>query len=402
VTAPGERDAVISGIGQSAVGRRLGRDPLDLTVDAVLAAIADAGLEPADIDGVATYPGAQTQPPGFSGVGVTELQDALRLELRWFAGGLEMPAQLGPVVLAALAVGAGLARHVVVFRTVWEATAQGDGGRASLAPGAAHGPQTEAARVSGFMQWMAPFGAPSAVSWAAMAAGRHFHEFGTTREQLAGIPMTLRVNAARNPAAVYRTPMTLDDYLGARMISTPLGLFDCDVPADGSTALVVSHVDTGGDLPQPPVRIEAAGTAARGRVYRDQWDDYTTMGLRDAAAMLWERTDLGPADVDLAELYDGFSIIALYWLEALGFCARGEGGAFVEGGTRIALDGDLPLNTHGGQLSAGRLHGLGLVHEACLQLRHEAGARQVPGDPEVAVVSNGGPTGGALLLTGWR
>ncbi len=401
MTAHGERDAVISGIGQSAVGRRLGRDPLDLTVDAVLAAIADAGLEPADIDGVATYPGAQTQPPGFSGVGVTELQDALRLELSWFAGGLEMPAQLGPVVLAALAVSAGLARHVVVFRTVWEATAEGTGGRASLAPGA-RGPHAEAARIPGFLQWIAPFGVPSAVSWAAMAAGRHFHEFGTTREQLAGIPMTLRANAARNPAAIYRAPLTLDDYLGARMISTPLCLFDCDVPADGSTALVVSHVDTGADLPQPPVRIEAAGTAARGRPYRDQWADYTTMGLRDAAAMLWERTDLRPADVDLAELYDGFSIIALYWLEALGFCARGEGGAFVEGGARIALDGELPLNTHGGQLSAGRLHGLGLVHEACLQLRHQAGERQVSGEPEVAVVSNGGPTGGALLLTGWR
>jgi acetyl-CoA acetyltransferase len=125
----------------------------------------------------------------------------------------------------------------------------------------------------------------------------------------------------------------------------------------------------------------------------------TTMALRDAAAMLWERTDLRPGDVDVAELYDGFSFIALAWLEALGFCGRGEGGPFVEGGARIALDGALPLNTQGGQLSAGRLHGYGMLHEAVVQLRGEGGARQVPGDPRVAVAAaGGGPLGGCLLL----
>jgi acetyl-CoA acetyltransferase len=398
----GERDAVISGVGQSRVGRRLDRDPLDLTIEAVLAALDDAGLQREDIDGVATYPGTQPQPPGFSGVGVMELQDALRLELNWFAGGLEMPAQLGAVVLAALAVSAGMARHVVVFRTVWEATAQGARGRAAMTAPTDPVVDERAERISGFMQWMAPFGAPSAVCWAAMAAARHFAEYGTTREQLGWIPLTCRSNAALNPAAVYRTPLSLDDYLTARMISSPLGLYDCDVPADGSTALIVSHVDSAPDLRRPPVRIEAAGTALRGRPFRDQWHDYTTMGLRDSAAMLWERTDLRPDDVDVAELYDGFSILALYWLEALGFCGAGEGGAFVDGGHRIARDGELPLNTNGGQLSAGRLHGLGFVHEACVQLRGEAGERQVPDDPEVAVVTNGGPAGGSLLLTQWR
>jgi len=127
------------------------------------------------------------------------------------------------------------------------------------------------------------------------------------------------------------------------------------------------------------------------------------MACRDAAAMLWQRTDLTPADVDVAELYDGFSFIALAWLEALGFCAHGEGGPFVEGGTRIALDGELPLNTHGGQLSAGRLHGYGFLHEACLQLWGEAGRRQVLGGPEVAVAAaGGGPLAGCLLLTAPR
>ena len=129
-------------------------------------------------------------------------------------------------------------------------------------------------------------------------------------------------------------------------------------------------------------------------------DDLTTMAARDAGKMMWERSDLTPADVDLVEAYDGFSFITLCWLEALGFCAHGEGGPFIEGGQRIARDGELPLNTHGGQLSAGRLHGFGFIHEACVQLRGEGGDRQVPGKVEVAAVANGGgPIAGAMLLT---
>jgi acetyl-CoA acetyltransferase len=124
------------------------------------------------------------------------------------------------------------------------------------------------------------------------------------------------------------------------------------------------------------------------------------MALRDAATMMWTRTDLKPSDVDVAELYDGFSFITLAWLEALGFCGHGEGGPFIDGGSRIALDGEIPLNTHGGQLSAGRLHGYGFLHEACVQLWGRGDARQVPNDPEVAVVgAGGGPLGACLLLT---
>jgi hypothetical protein len=138
--------------------------------------------------------------------------------------------------------------------------------------------------------------------------------------------------------------------------------------------------------------VNAVGTALRGRPSWDQFDDMTSMAARDAAASLWERTDLTPADVDVAQLYDGFSILTMVWLEALGFCRRGESGPYVENLT-------LPLNTAGGQLSGGRLHGFGLIHEACLQLRGEAGGRQA-GDPEVAVVANGGgPIAGAMLLT---
>ena len=402
MTVVGERAAAISGVGQSQVGRRIHRAPLALTVEAVLRAIGDAGLTREDIDGVATYPGNMDVPPGFSGAGVTELQDALRLDLRWFAGGLEAPGQLGSVVNAALAVAAGLANHVVCFRTVTEASAQGDRGRSSVTVGGGGG-GGRGVRLGGFMQWRLPYGAPSAANWIGMMAMRHFHEFGTTRRQLGQIALNARRNAALNPHAIYTEPMTMDDYLGVRMISEPLCLYDCDVPADGSTAVIVSRADAAPDLRRAPVGIEAVGTAIRGRPSWDQWDDLTTMACRDAAAMLWERTDLTPADVDIAELYDGFSFITLAWLEALGFCGHGEGGPFVEGGTRIARDGELPLNTHGGQLSAGRLHGYGFLHEACLQLWGEAGARQVPRRPEVAVAAaGGGPLAGCLLLTAPR
>ena len=140
--------------------------------------------------------------PGFSGVGVVELQDALRLELNWFAGGLESPGQLGSVINAVAAVATGLANHVVCFRTVWEASAQGDKGRSSVTMGA--GASGSSYRASSFMQWTLPFGAPSAANWIGMMANRHFHEFGTTREQLAWIALNGRRNAMRNPNAIYR------------------------------------------------------------------------------------------------------------------------------------------------------------------------------------------------------
>ncbi len=400
-----ELNAVISGVGQSDVARRLHRDPVDLTLDACIAAIEDAGLTRDDIDGIATYPGGIDTPPGFSGVGVTDVHDALRLNLNWYAGGLESPGQLGSVVNACMAVTTGIANHVLCFRTVWEGSAQGDKGRSAVMPGFGGGGRSGGLpRVGAFMQYTMPYGAPSAANWIAMMAMRHFYEFGTTREQLAWIALNARRNAAVNPKGVYRDLMTLDDYLSVRMISSPLCLYDCDVPADGSTAVIVSRADSAPDLRKPPVRVDAVGTAIHGRPSWDQWDDLTTMALRDAAAQLWTRTDLSPSDVDVAELYDGFSFITLCWLEALGFCGKGEGGPFVDGGANIAREGPLPLNTHGGQLSSGRLHGYGFLHEACVQLWGEGGERQVvrSGDrrPEVAVAAaGGGPLAGCLLLT---
>jgi len=398
-----EKRCVISGAGQSDVGRRLGRDPLELTLDACLAAIADAGLETSDIDGLSTYPGGISPAKGFSGGGAYEVIDALRLDVGWYDGGLETSGQLGSVIKACLAVGAGLCNHVVCFRSVWEGTAQGSGGRAAVGMG------SEAAaggsfRASGAMaEWSLPFGAASAACWIAMYAQAHMHRYGTTSEQLAQIALNGRRNAALNPKAIYRDPLTMDDYMASRMITTPFHLFDCDVPCDGATAVVVSRAERAADLRKAPIRVEAVGTALHDRPSWDQLKELTRMCSHDAADQMWTRTDLTPADVQIAELYDGFSYLTMNWLEALGLCPLGESGPFIEGGTRIARDGQLPVNTHGGQLSAGRLHGYGFLHEACVQLWGEAGERQVDRPLEVAVVAaGGGNTCGCLLLTKGR
>jgi len=364
------------------------------------AAITDAGLRRDDIDGLSTYPGMGAGTGGFAGPTSPEVQDALGLSLNWHDGGGEGAGQMRAVISAVLAVAAGLARHVLVYRTVTEGTAQGTGGRQGIGGTGGGG----VPRFGGFMQWSLPFGAVSAANWLAMVAQRRMHDFGLTREQMGQIAINNRRNAGLNPKAIYRDPMTMEDYLAARMITTPLCLFDCDAPCDGSTTVIVSHRDVANDLDHPAVGVNAVGTALRGRPSWDQFDDITSMAARDAGASMWERTELTPADVDTAQLYDGFSILSIVWLEALGFCGRGESGAFIEGGANIARDGLLPLNTAGGQLSGGRLHGFGLIHEACVQLRGEGGERQVERArgrlPEVAAVANGGgPIAGTMLLT---
>jgi len=391
-----ENNVVISGIGMSEVGRRLGRDPLGLMVDACLTAIADAGLTVDDIDGLSSYPGASIgSVSGSNGGGIFALEEALRVRPVWFGSGLETSGQTGAVVNAMLAVNAGLCRHVLCVRGVWESTYQALERGGEIRGGGS-------GRVSGEMEWRLPYGAFSAANWIGMMANRHMQTFGTTREQLGAIALNARANASRNPSAVYREPLTMDEYLSARPVTTPFGLYDCDVPCDGAVAVVVSHVDTVPDLRAPVVRVEAVGTCLGERI---SWDQGTLLHepvLDGAARHVWSRTDLTPSDIDVIELYDGFTFNCLSWLEILGFCGLGEGGPFVEGGTRIGLHGELPLNTHGGQLSAGRLHGWGFLHEACVQLRGEGGARQVPNGPEVALFSaGGGHPGGVMILTRW-
>ncbi len=385
----GEKQTAITGTGQSVVGRRLGRSGLDLAVDACLAAVEDAGLEVEAIDGLSTWPGFAEQPPGFSPVGAPELKEALYLNLNWYAGTSEAPGQLGSIFNAIGAIAAGFCRHVLCFRVLTESSAAG---KASV--------MGQGERIDGWSKHMVPFNAFSAANWTALFAQKHFHRYGTTREQLAQIAINGRRNAALYPKAIYKEPLSLDEYMGARMISSPLCLYDCDIPIDGATAVVVSRIDAAYDLRRPPLRIEAVGSAHKSRYSWFQFDDLATQALRDASKMMWDRTELKPADVDVAELYDGFSFICLDWLEQLGFCPVGEGGCYIEDGSRIALDGELPLNTNGGHLSAGRTHGFGLLHEACVQLWGKGGERQVANGPEVAAVAaGGGPLAGCMLLT---
>jgi acetyl-CoA acetyltransferase len=390
VTEVLERRSVISGAALADVGRALNRAPILLATEACNRALADAGLRMEDIDGLAVFA------PDQGSASLTDLQDGLGLELDWFVDAAIGPSQLSALWEAFMAVACGHARHVLVVHASAEGSERKRLGK-NTAPGFAGALPTRAG--VGWQRWTYPFAAPSMVHMTAMSAQRHFALYGTTREQLSFIPLVQRENASLNPAAVYRSPLTQADYLGARMISDPLCLYDCDVPIDFGVALVVSSADTTADLRKKPVRVESFCAARRSRVSLDQFDDMASMPLRDVGRAVWERTDLRPADIDVAEIYDGFSFIALAWLEALGFCGKGEGGPFVQGGDNIGRHGVLPMNTHGGQLSAGRMHGWGYVVEACAQLWGEAGERQVP-DAEVALVASGGGLySGAAILT---
>jgi len=382
---PAQR-AIISGIGISRIGRRMGIPGLGLTMESCDLALADAGLTRADVDGLDT-------------MGDTPIDDvtlAMGFDLTWSGGGVTTGGLLAPLMSAVLAVAEGRARHALVYRTVQMVGGSiVPSGEAERRPVSAEG--AAMARQLGDMGPLLTYHAYSAANWLAMHCRRHMHLYGTTKEQLGALAVNSRQFAAMNPLAVFREPMTLEDYLTARPISDPFGLLDCDVPVDGSVAFVISPVASAADVPHP-VRIAAMG-GSDGAGGWDQRPDYPKMASVDAAAEMWAGTDLRPDDVDLAELYDGFTFIVLAWLEALGFCADGEAGPFVADPGSIALGGRLPLNTYGGQLSAGRLHGYWIVHEACLQLQHRAGERQVR-DAEVAVAGvGGGPFAGCLLLT---
>ncbi|MBW0011586.1 OB-fold domain-containing protein [Mycobacterium sp.] len=380
-----EDRVALTGIGMSPIGRRLMQPPLSLTVQACEAAIADAGLTFAEIDGLSTYPGGGNL-GGFGEGGITALEAALGIRPTWHNGGIETFGPGGSVIAAMLAVACGLARHVLCFRTLWEATYNELMKRGKIAPS-----------MGRTASWQFPFGATSAAHTLAMNAQRHFHRYGTTKETLGWIALNQRANAELNPTAVYRSPMTMDDYLTARPITTPFGLYDCDVPCDAAIAVIVSAADAARDLAKPPVLVEAVGTQI---IERIDWDQSTLTHepqVLGQAAHVWTRTSLRPADVDVAELYDGFTMNCLSWIEALGFCGIGEAKEFLDGGKAIARDGQLPLNTHGGQLSHGRTHGMGLLHEAISQLRGEAGDRQVAA-ARVGVVSSGGLTPSGVLL----
>lgn len=381
------RDVIISGIGQSDIGRRLGRDPLQLTVDACLAAVEDAGLTLADIDGLTTYPGASMAGKGFSGAGLREIHDALGIRPNWVAGGVEYPGQLGAVVDAMLAVAGGMANHVLCWRSIWEGTAQGADRRRGY--GVAAG-----SRATGQLGWQLPYGA-AAANLAALQIRSRMHRFGLTREQLGHVAIVQRAHAKLNPKAVYRDPIDLNTYLDARMVSDPLCMYDCDIACDGATAFVVSRAEHASALDHPGVVVEALDCAHHDRFLFEGGQDIGRLNSR--CSTIWDRTDFTPSDVDYASLYDGFSVFVLCFLEDFGFCEYGESGEWIADPTRFSLGGELPINTGGGQLSGGRLHGFGHLHEACIQVRGDGGARQVA-DADLAACGVGGANSGTTMM----
>ncbi|MBW8783685.1 MAG: thiolase family protein [Novosphingobium sp.] len=386
-----ERNVRITGIGQSQVGRPSPKSPLQLTMDAALEAIADAGLRLSDIDGIVNYPVKSSEGGGISPVSAGETMTALGLQCNWLASGShEGPGHMAAIFEAILAISAGLCRHVLVFRSVAQAQARLSSRESTLLAGSR-------SRVDGNNAWTVPFNALSPANLWALFAQAYFDKYGYGPEQLGWVAVNGRCNAALNPNAIYRDPITIDDYLTARMISTPLRLYDCDTHIDGSTALIVSAADAARDCRNPPIHIEAIGLTLGGLGYGIHRGDFTCIEAERAGAMLWSRTDLKPRDVDVMQIYDGFSIHTVLWTEALQLVGKGEALAFFDGGERIALTGELPMNTGGGQLSAGRFHGYGHTYEACIQLWGRGGARQVS-DAKVSAVCNGGYGYGALLL----
>jgi acetyl-CoA acetyltransferase len=376
------RNAAIVGVGYSTVHRQLGVDTRPLVVDACLEALADAGLASSDVDAIFEYPGSGSQY-------ATEVQRLLGIrDLRAYADIAGTgPSGLAAALAAVAAVESGICDTALIFRSVDREWGQ-------VAPAAASPPANGAA------QFQVPYGdAAGILPVMGMRKFRRLAEFGGDETDYGRIALNARRWGAMNPRAVLTTPLTMDDYLQSRFVAEPLRLLDCDYPVTGACAAVITTDRRARDLRSRPVTVDSI---AFGTGSRPDWtftDDFVFGGTRGCAQRLWEGASVTAGDVDVAELYDGFTHIAISWVEALGFCDIGEFGDWVGNGDRIGPGGELPLNTNGGQLSAGRLHGLGFLNEAVQQLRGECGERQVP-DATVAVVANAhGPQAGAMLLT---
>ncbi|WP_181781488.1 thiolase C-terminal domain-containing protein [Pseudonocardia pini] len=372
--------AAVAGIGWTPFRKASGVSPLALAVRAVRAALDDAGLDPAEVDGLGTHHLGDTAQ-------VHEVAKALGLDgVGWFSeeygGGNRFPALLGD---AALAVASGVARHVVLYRAL--------NGRSGVRMGGATRPMP-----GPDLQWQQPYGVLTPAHNYGFAARAHMQAYGTTSAQLGAVAVAQRCAAVLNERAMMRTPLTLDDYLEAPEIVDPFRLYDYCLETDAGCAVLVTTTERARDLRRRPVTIE--GWAAQ--LGRDDLTkpDLTTSTAATIAPRLYALAGRGPDDVDVAELYDAFTFTVLVQVEDYGFCAKGEGGPFVESGA-TALGGRIPVNTHGGFLSEGYVHGINHVCEAVSQLRGDAGARQVPG-AETALVSAqpGYLTGGtsAVLL----
>ena len=372
------REAAIVGVGESELGVT-GCSIYQLQTQAALAALDEAGLCMADVDGLATT--------GVERFSATAMAEYWGLEPAWVSSTMEGGASFE--LMVGDAVDAIRSKRCDVALISYGSNQRSAAARRLGGVVQAHTPAT---------QYETPYGVLSPLSLYAMAAQRHFHEYGTTSEQLAEIAVAAREWALLNPKA-YRYgsgPITVEDVMASPMISTPLHRLDCCLVVDGGGAVVLTTLDRARDLPKTPISVLGCGQSTT-HITMSQIPDLTRTGAVDSGARAFAEAGLGPGDVDIAEVYDSFTITVLLSLEGLGFCGRGEGGVFVEGG-RIGPGGSFPLNTNGGGLSYCHpgMYGVLLLVEAVRQLRGEAGKRQVPG-VEVALAHG---TGGILSTHG--
>ncbi|GAA1100774.1 MULTISPECIES: lipid-transfer protein [Streptomyces violaceusniger group] len=372
--------AAIVGIGATEFSKDSGRSELKLAVEAVQAALDDAGLTPADVDGLVTF--TMDTSPEITVAQACGIGDLTFFSRVHYGGG----AACATVQQAALAVATGVAEVVVCYRAFNERSGRRFGSgvqhREPSAEGAALG-------------WSLPFGLLTPASWVAMAAQRYLYAYGLTPEVFGHVAVTDRRHAATNPAAYFHgKPITLAEHAASRWIVEPLRLLDCCQETDGGQAIVVTSVERARDLPRRPAVITAAAQGAgRGQeqmtsFYRDDLTGLPEMGV--VAGQLWRGSGLTPADIDVAILYDHFTPFVLMQLEEFGFCGRGEAAGFV-------AEDALPLNTHGGQLGEAYLHGMNGIAEAVRQIRGSS-VNQVPGAARTLVTAGTGvPTSGLLL-----
>jgi len=388
----GKGKTAIVGVGYSQLTRNSQKPLGSLTIDACRAALEDAGVTPEQVDGLATYPEAP-----FHGAGVKDGEDivsvvyllnhlALAEDVRWYAQ-IETGMIASPVIEAVNALIAGACNYVLIWRSLHQ-------------PRGRYGAWTSN-RAVGESQFMAPYGCTSIFQWHAMQWQRYMHKYGARREHLATFVVNSRRNANLNPRAFFHTtPMSHEDYLASRWIAEPLCLFDCDIPVEGCVAIVLTTAERARDLRNPPAYIAGYGqnTSRRRTLFHYALDDYIACG-QSLATKLWSSSGIGPKDMAAAELYDGFSPSTLYWLEAAGFCKEGEAYQFIQDG-RIALEGELPVNTFGGSLSEGRLHGMGHIAEAVFQVTGRAEKRQIP-NAAAACAIDGSPMlrGSGIVVT---
>jgi acetyl-CoA acetyltransferase len=362
----------IVGAALSDIGRVDDKSPFQLHQQAASRAIADAGLTKDDIDGF-----------GSTGMGVlAPVEVAEYLGLRpLFADstGVGGSAWEFMVEHATAAIAAGMVDVVVL---AYGSTARADLKKRLRGANLSFGTR-------GPVQFDAPFG-HTLIAKYAMVARRHMHEFGTTIEQLAEIAVSARHNASLNPEAFYQDPITIDDVLGADMVADPFTKLHCCIRSDGGGAVVLTAEDRARDCAKAPVWVLGTGEATS-HTTMSEWDDFTDSPARRSGQAAFGRAGLTPADVDVCELYDAFTSMLLLTLEALGFCGKGEAGAFVEDG-RLRVGGALPTNTDGGGLSHCHpgMRGMFLLVEAVRQLRGECGPRQVPGAQVACVNGTGG------------